>query len=83
MEREIKGEFINGKVELLEDSDLEEGEKVWVVVPLRRKRERASKSVHSPSNNESEDEGCHWDDLVNALYERRRQAYLKSESLDV
>lgn len=83
MEREIRARFVNGKVELLEESDLREGEEVWVVVPLRRKRERAAKVVHSPSNDEGEDETRHWDDLLNTLYERRRQAYLKSESLDV
>ena len=83
MEREIRGKFINGKVELLEESDLEEGEEVWIVLPLRRKRRGVSKSAPTTADPMGEDTQDHWEEVLNDIYERRRQDYLKSESLDV
>ena len=65
MGQEIRGKFVNGKVELLEESDLEEGEEVWVVIPMRPR-------------GEGKDGYNNWEEVLSDIYERRRRSYLES-----
>ena len=69
MEREIKGRFVNGMVELLEEADLEEGDEVKVIVGIRKK-ERETTSIMSPSGG-SKDDAEYWDEFLLRLKERR------------
>ena len=69
MSREIRGRFINGKVELLEESDLEEGEEVKVIVPLREK-ERKGRSLMSTSG-AWKDDAEYWDEFLREWYIKR------------
>lgn len=69
MEREIRGRFVNGKVELLEESDLEEGEEVRVIVPLREKK-RDGKGFMSTSGAWKEN-AEYWDEFLREWYIRR------------
>ena len=68
MGQEFKGRVVNGKVELLEESDLEEGEEVWVVAPMRPR-------------GEGEDDYNHWEEVLSNIYERRRRSYLESKEI--
>ena len=76
MSLEIRGRFINGKVELLEESDLEEGEEVRVIVPLREK-ERNEKSFMSTSG-AWKDDAEYWDDFLFRIKERRNRSLRES-----
>ena len=69
MIQEIRGRFINGKVELLEESDLEEGEEVKVIVPLREK-DRNGRSFMSTSG-AWKDDAEYWDEFLREWYIRR------------
>ena len=69
MNREIRGRFVNGKVELLEESGLEEGEEVRVVV-LFRKKEWDEKSFMSTSGAWKED-AEYWDEFLREWYIKR------------
>ena len=72
MEREIRGRFVNGKVELLEESDLEEGEEVWVITPFRKK-ERNGKDFTSTCG-AWKDDAEYWDDFLREWYIKRGRA---------
>ena len=77
MNREIKGRFVNGKVELLEESDLEEGEMVNIVVPSRKK-DGDRTDIMATSGAWKDDVDC--EELVRIIYENRsRGACLKEE----
>lgn len=76
MSLEIRGRFINGKVELLEESDLEEGEEVRVIVPLREK-ERNEKSFMSTSG-AWKDDAEYWDEFLFRIKERRNRSLRES-----
>ena len=69
MNREIKGRFVNGKVELLEESDLEEGEMVNIVVPFRKK-EGDGKDIMATSG-VWKDDAEFWDEFLREWYEKR------------
>ena len=69
MNREIKGRFVNGKVELLEESDLEEGEMVNIIVPPRKK-EGDGKDIMATSG-AWKDDAEFWDEFLREWYEKR------------
>ena len=69
MNQEIKGRFVNGRVELFEEADLEEGEMVKVIVPLRRK-ERYEEGFMSTSG-VWKDDSEHWEEFLREWYIRR------------
>ena len=69
MGQEIRGKFVNGKVELLEESDLEEGEEVWVIALVPEKDGNA-KSFMSTSGSWKED-AEYWDEFLREWYIKR------------
>lgn len=69
MSREIRGRFVNGKVELLDESDLEEGDEVVVVVPSHKK-DGNTKSIMSTSG-AWKDDSEYWDEFLREWYVKR------------
>ena len=69
MEREIRGRFVNGKVELLEESDLREGEEVWIVTPLRKKG--WDEKDFTSTSGAWKDDAEYWDEFLREWYIRR------------
>lgn len=76
MNREIRGRFVKGKVELLEESGLEEGEEVRVIVPFRKK-ELNEKSFMSTSGAWKDDVDC--EELIRIIYESRSRGICLEE----
>ena len=79
MEREIKGRFVNGKIELLEEADLEDGQEVKVIVPLRRKKEWNQKSFMATSG-AWKDDAEYWDEFLQILYKDGRRRNLLEDN---
>ena len=69
MEREIKGKYVNGKVELGEGANLEEGEDVRVVVSLPEQN-GSGKSFMSTSG-AWKDDAEYWDEFLREWYMKR------------
>ena len=74
MEQEIRGRFVNGKVELLEEADLFEGEEVKVVISSDVKRKGTAKSFLETSGG--------WRDDVEYWGEFLREWYVKRGRID-
>ena len=70
MEREIRGRFVNGRVELLEEADLKEGEEVKIVLSLDVKRKGTAKSFLETSGGWKNDVDC--DGLIRNIYDDSR-----------
>ena len=77
MEREIKGKFVNGKVELLEEADLKEGEEVKVVISLDVNRKGTAKSLLETSGG-WKDDAEYWEEFLFRIKERRNRSLRES-----
>ena len=69
MGQEIRGKYVNGKVELLEESDLEEGEEVRVIAPIRKKDGNAKPFMSTSGT--WKDDADYWDEFLREWYIKR------------
>ena len=86
---EYRGKYVNGKIELLQKTDLEEGEEVFIYPDLIRYRKSNSRPLSPASDTEEKgytsflempsswrDDPEYWDEFMRTIYkDGRRRNY--------